>query len=98
MTSGWLHRATQRSISASSRSSISSKWRLTTPSLLKGHGLSEGCSCGEAGDLHDFRSPLAFADRPEDLVVATQDRIFDFTVAVLQLLSPQVLRALYYSA
>jgi hypothetical protein len=50
MTSGRLHRATtQRSISASSRSSISSKWRLAMPSLLKGHSLSEGCSLGEAG-------------------------------------------------
>src|SRR5215207_8611581 len=47
MSSGWLHRATQRSIRASSSSSISSKWRLATPSLLKGHSLSEGWSSGE---------------------------------------------------
>jgi hypothetical protein len=43
MTSGWSHRATQRFTSASSNSSISSKWRLATPSLLNGHSLSEGC-------------------------------------------------------
>jgi hypothetical protein len=41
-------RVTQRSISASSSSSISSKWRLATPSLLKVPSLSEGWSSGEA--------------------------------------------------
>ena len=48
-----------------------------------------------SGDLHDFSGALAFADQPEDLVVATQDWIFGFTVAVLQLLSPQVRFELY---
>jgi hypothetical protein len=47
MSSGWSHKATQRSTKASSSSSISSKWRFATPSLLKGHSLSEGCSSGE---------------------------------------------------
>jgi hypothetical protein len=47
MSSGWLLKVTQRSTSASSSSSISSKWRFATPSLLKGHSLSEGCSSGE---------------------------------------------------
>src|SRR5215216_2295358 len=47
MTSGWSHRATQRSTSASSSSSISSKWRFATPSLERGHSLSEGWSSGE---------------------------------------------------
>src|SRR5215210_4008347 len=47
MISGCSRNATQRSTSASSRSSIRSKWRFATPSLLKGHSLSEGCSSGE---------------------------------------------------
>src|SRR5919199_1703766 len=47
MSSGWSHRATQRSTSASSNSSISSKWRFATPSSESGQSLSEGCSSGE---------------------------------------------------
>ena len=48
MSLGWLLKAAQRSTSASSSCSISSKWRFATPSLESGQSLSEGCSSGES--------------------------------------------------
>src|SRR5215217_6413209 len=64
MSSGWSQRATQRSTSASSRSSISSKWRFATPSLLKGHSLSEGWSSGEAEGRNSRCTPSGTSTSP----------------------------------
>jgi hypothetical protein len=64
MSSGCSNRATQRCTSASSRSSISSKWRFATPSLLKGHSLSEGWSSGEADGRNSRCIPFGEFDLP----------------------------------
>jgi hypothetical protein len=47
----------QGAVSASSRSSIYSKMRFATPSLFKGHSLSEGWSSGEADGRDSRCSP-----------------------------------------
>src|SRR5215204_1890730 len=47
MASVWSSRCTQRSTKASSSSSISSKSRFASASLVSGHNLSAGCSSGE---------------------------------------------------
>src|SRR3954468_7083137 len=79
MRPGCSHRAMQRSTSASSSSSISSKWQLATPSLLKGHSLSEGCSSGECEGRNSegvsLLEPLEFLLRrvPSGLIDYEQD-------------------------
>lgn len=47
MISDWSSNRTQRSTRASSISSLSTKIRLATASLVSGHSLSAGCSSGE---------------------------------------------------
>src|SRR5215207_11206465 len=92
MTSGWSHKATQRSTSASSSSSISSKWRFATPSLLKGHSLSEGWSSGECDGKNSRCMPslgplacsLRYAIRPDRLPAGC---VFSFPLPLLLLRS-----------
>src|SRR4029453_9628561 len=67
--------------------------RVSVPTVTQNLGTARVVTSGQlldqaprvSGYLHDFTSHLAFADQPEDLVVATQDRIIGLTVAVLQL-------------
>src|SRR5215208_4824306 len=58
------------------------------------------CECldpspGVSSCLHNFGCAFAQADEPEDLVVATQDRIVGFAITALQLLWSQVRFELY---
>ena len=45
---------------------------------------------GVPGDLHDPGSGVALLDQPEDLVMATLDRIVSLTVTVFQLFRVQM--------
>src|SRR5215213_5515374 len=64
MASVWSSSCTQRSTKASSSSSISSKSRFASASLVRGHNLSAGCSSGEPEGRNSRCIPSGISTSP----------------------------------